>query len=57
MLVNGVQFSACALSSPLFLMFFVVVFAVSGWASDRTDAIKKTVEKSALDQAGTKLCI
>jgi hypothetical protein len=38
-------------------MFFVVVFAVSGWASDRTDAIKKTVEKSALDQAGTKLCI
>jgi hypothetical protein len=27
---------------------------VSGWANDPTDAIKKAVEKSALDQAGTK---
>jgi hypothetical protein len=52
--VNGVQSSACALSSPLFLVFFGVVLAVSGWASDSRRCGKKTVEKSAPDQAGTK---
>lgn len=38
----------------LFLLFFALVLAAIASASDPTDPIKKAVEKSTLDQAGTR---